>query len=81
MAHSVMSPAELAALGGGEVAYVKILSPEQAEVMFPDVEAMPKGIHIYLLAAADGSPIALTDTMQAAIGHAVSGELTVKAVH
>jgi hypothetical protein len=33
------------------------------------------------LQAADGTPIALTDTLQAAIGHAMGDELELASVH
>jgi hypothetical protein len=77
----VMSELELARLGGGEVAYIKTLSADQASQMFPMIEGLPKGINLFSLHAADGTPIALTDTLQAAIGHADEGELAIAAVH
>jgi hypothetical protein len=76
-----MSVPELASLGGGHLAYIKMLTPDEAARMFPAVEGLPKGINIYALNAADGTPIALTDTIQAAIGHALGGELEVASVH
>ena len=77
----VMSEVELARLGGGEVAYIKALSAAEASQMFPMIEGLPKGINLFSLHAADGTPIALTDTMQAAIGHAEEGELAIAPVH
>lgn len=77
----VMSDSELAHLGGGEIAYIKTLSPDEATRMFPMVEGLPKGIKLFSLHAADGTPIALTDTMQAALGHAVEGDLAIAALH
>lgn len=77
----VMSEIELARLGGGEIAYIKTLSPDQASQMFPMVEGLPKGINLFSLHAADGTPIALTDTLQAAIGHAAEGELAIAPLH
>lgn len=77
----VMSEIELARLGGGEVAYIKTLSPDEASRMFPMVEGLPQGVNLFSLHAADGTPIALTDTLQAAIGHAQEGELAIAALH
>ncbi len=77
----VMSEIELARLGGGEVAYIKTLSADEASEMFPMIEGLPKGINLFSLHAADGTPIALTDTLQAAIGHAEEGELSIAALH
>lgn len=77
----IMSELELARLGGGEVAYIKTLSPDEANRMFPMVRGLPEGIPLFSLHAADGTPIALTDTMQAAIGHAEEGELLIAPLH
>lgn len=77
----LMSELELARLGGGEVAYIKILTSDDASRMFPMVEGLPRGINLFSLHAADGTPIALTDTLQAAIGHAQEGDLAIAAVH
>jgi hypothetical protein len=77
----VMSEVELARLGGGEVAYIKTLSADEANKMFPMIDGLPKGINLFSLHAADGTPIALTDTLQAAIGHAEEGELAIAALH
>lgn len=77
----VMSDIELAHLGGGEIAYIKTLSSDEAKRMFPMVEGLPAGINLFSLHAADGTPIALTDTLQAAMGHAAEGDLAVAALH
>ena len=81
IAPPAMSEVELARLGGGEVAYIKILSATEATRMFPMVEGLPRGINLFSLHAADGTPIALTDTMQAAIGHAEDGDLAIAALN
>lgn len=77
----VMSEIELARLGGGQVAYIKTMSSDEALKMFPAIEDLPRGINLYALHAADGTPIALTDTRQAALSHAMDGELEIASVH
>lgn len=77
----VMSEIELARLGGGQVAYIKTLSSDEALRMFPAIEDLPRGINLFALHAADGTPIALTDTRQAALSHAMEGELEIASVH
>lgn len=77
----VMSPEDLANLGGGVVAYIKTMTSDEAKKMFPAVEGLPQGINLYSLHAADGTPIALTDTMQAAVGHAIGDELEIQSLH
>lgn len=77
----MISELELARLGGGQVAYIKTLSSDDARKMFPMVEGLPTDINLFSLHAADGTPIALTDTLQAAIGHAQEGDLAIAALH
>ncbi len=77
----VMSEVELARLGGGQIAYIKVLSSDEAQRLYPAVEGLPGGIDLYALHAADGTPIALTDSRQAAIGHARGDKLEVASVH
>ncbi len=78
---AAISQLDLARLGGGHLAYIKMLTSDQARRMFPAVENLPKGINVYALQAADGTPIALTDTRQAALSHAMDGELAIASLH
>jgi hypothetical protein len=77
----VMSMSDLAKLGGGKVAYIKVMTPDEAKELFPAVEGLPTGINLFALHAADGTPLALTDSRQAAVGHAMGDELEIAGVH
>ncbi len=77
----IISQIELARLGGGQVAYIKELTSDEARRIFPAVEGLPKGLDLFSLHAADGTPIALTDTRQAAVSHAMGDELEIASVH
>lgn len=81
VAPPAMSQIELLKLGGGQVAYIKILSTEDAKRLFPAVEGVPPGISLFALHAADGTPLALTDSRQAALSHAMDGELAIASLH
>ena len=81
MVAPAISEYDLAQLGGGQVAYIKVLSSDEAKRMYPAVNDVPPGISLYALQAADGTPIALTDTLQAAIGHAMGDELEIASLH
>lgn len=72
---------EFAHLGDGEVAYIKEMTTDQAEKLFPSVTGLPPNANLFALHGADGTPIALTDTRQAAVGHAMDGELQLASVH
>ena len=80
-APSIMSMNELAQLGGGKIAYIKVMTADEAKQMFPAVEGIPPGIDLFALHAADGTPIALTDSRQAALGHAMGDELEIASLH
>ena len=76
-----VSMTELAQLGGGKIAYIRVMSSDEAKQMFPAVEGIPTGIDLFALHAADGTPLALTDSRQAAMGHAMGDELEVASLH
>lgn len=79
--NSLLTELELARLGDGQVAYIKTMSSAEAKRMFPTIKGLPRGIDLYALHAADGTPIALTDSRSAAVGHALEGELEIASVH
>lgn len=76
-----MSMSDLAQLGGGKVAYIKTMTHDEAREMFPAVEGLPQGIDLFALHAADGTPLVLTDSRQAAVGHAMGDELEIASIH
>jgi hypothetical protein len=78
---TVITARDLELLGGGEVAYIRTLTSEEATRFYPDVEDLPPGLELFALHAADGSPIALTDSFDAAVGHAIDGDLSIASVH
>jgi hypothetical protein len=77
---SPLSEIEFAALGEGEVAYIREMSSEEARDRFPEVK-IPEGIEIFAVHGADGRAIALTDTRFAAIGSAKEQNLDIVSVH
>jgi hypothetical protein len=73
----------LAHLGDGQIAYVKAIRSEDVATLFPQTE-VPKlapGVTLFALHAADGTPIMLTDSREAAIANAWSQELEMVSVH
>lgn len=77
----VMSAQEFAYLGGGEIAYIKSVKAKEMKKLFPQLEDVPEGLDLYALHAADGTPIALTDTRLAAIANAKENDLELVSVH
>jgi hypothetical protein len=78
-----MSAEALAHLGDGRIAYVKTIRSEDVATLFPqaDVPEMAPGQKLFALHAADGTPIMLTDSREAAIANAWSQELETVSVH
>src|SRR6267142_5477446 len=71
----------LALLGGGRVAYVKAIRSEDVQKQFPQAPQLAPGTLLYSLHAADGTPIMLTDSREAAIANAWSQELETVGLH
>jgi hypothetical protein len=71
----------LALLGGGKIAYVKTIRSEDVQRQFPQAPLLAPGTLLYALHAADGTPIMLTDSREAAIANAWSQELETVSVH
>jgi len=80
-ANSTISPEALAGLGGGKIAYVKAIRSEDVSTLFPQAPQLAPGMQLFALHAADGTPIMLTDTREAALANAWSHELETVSVH
>jgi hypothetical protein len=72
---------ELAGLGGGQIAYVKAMRSEDVNRVFPEAPALQPGLTLFALVAADGSPIAVTMSRDAAVANALANELEMVSVH
>ena len=71
----------LAHLGDGRLAYVKAINSEDVANLFPQAPKIAPGIKLFALHSADGTPIMLTDTREAALANAWSQELETVSVH
>jgi hypothetical protein len=81
-AHSVsISREALAQLGDGEIAYIKTIRSEDVPAMFPQAQEIAPGLKLFALHAADGTPIMVTDSREAAVANAWSNELQTLSVH
>ena len=76
-----VSPEALALIGGGRIAYVKAIRSEDVAKMFPQAPKIEPGMQLFALHAADGTPIMLTDSREAAVANAWSQELEAVSVH
>ena len=81
LSSEAMSPEALAQLGDGEIAYMKMIRSEDVRTLFPQVPEIEPGLQLFALHAADGTPIMLTDSREAALANAASQELEMVSVH
>ena len=72
---------QLASLGGGRVAYLKPIRSEDVSRLFPAAPAIQPGLQLFALLAADGTPMIVTDSRDAAVANAMSHELEMVSLH
>jgi hypothetical protein len=71
----------LAALGDGKIAYVKRMLSDDITRLYPEAPDLEPGVMFFALFGADGSPILLADSAQAAAATAWEQELETVSVH
>lgn len=76
-----LTPEQFAHLGGGAVAYVKAMKGSEVQRLFPQVGALEPNITLFALLGADGAPILLTDSKDAAVANAWENNLEPVSVH
>ncbi len=76
-----ITPEVLATIGEGQIAYVKPIRSEDVPHLFPQAPRLSPGLKLFALHAANGTPIMLTDSLEAAIANAWSHELQAVSVH
>ena len=85
MTHSeivkTMPQDQFAALGGGEIAYLRPLRSEDVHTLFPQAPQLAPGVDLWALLSAAGQPIMLTDSRAAAIAGARENDLETVSVH
>jgi len=74
-------PADLAALGEGQVAYVKPIRSDDVRRIFPQAPQLAPGLEMFALLSASGTPIVLTDSRDAAIANAWAHDLETVSLH
>src|SRR4026207_2028041 len=65
----MISPEALALLGGGKIAYGKMIRAAAVQRQFPQAPQLAPGTLLYALHAADGTPIMLTASRAGAPGN------------
>ncbi len=81
MNEPMMSTQAFAVLGGGKIAYVKPVRSEDVHTLYPEAPELQPGLRLFALHAADGTPILVTDSREAAVANAMTHELETVSVH
>ena len=68
-------------MGDGAIAYVRPMLSEEVHRLFPQAPSLQPGLKLFALLSADGSPIMLTDSKDAAIANAWEHELQTVSLH
>lgn len=76
-----MPPDAFAALGGGQIAYLRPVRSEDVRTLFPQAPELAPGVSLWALLSAAGQPIMLTDSKAAAIASAHEADLETVSVH
>jgi hypothetical protein len=77
---TILSDIEFAQLGGGHLAYIREIDRDQASILLGEVPG-PPGSPLFCLYAADGTPMAISVSKQAAMANALANELMPMPVH
>ncbi|MFZ4530750.1 MAG: DUF1150 family protein [Alsobacter sp.] len=81
VALEMLSPQGLAALGDGQIAYVRPIRSDDLKRLFPQAPEIQPGLDLFALLGADGSPLMITDSRAAAIANAWEHDLMPVSVH
>ena len=76
-----LTPEQLAQLGGGVLGYVREIAIKDAKALLGSGVPVPPQGRLFALYNADGTPISISGTREAALGSAFEHELTPASVH
>lgn len=79
--HPLLSPGAFASLGGGSIGYVRQMRSEEAEILYPQAPQLIPGLTVFVLHAADGTPLAITDSFAEATRDAEGHQFEAVSVH
>ena len=76
-----LSPEQFAHLGDGMIAYVRPMRSEDICRYYPDAPAVAPGLTVFALIGANGTPIAIADSPEGALGSAREHDLRTVSLH
>ena len=78
---ATLSARDIAALAWRNLAYVRVARSEDVGFFCPEAPLLAPGAEVYVLCAADGTPLLVTDSRESAIANAENEELETVSVH
>ena len=78
---TTMSPDSFAALGENRLAYIKAIRSEDVAFLCAEAPMLAPGYRVFVLHAADGSPILLAHSRESAMADAANNHLETVSVH
>ena len=76
-----LTPEQLAGLGGGVLGYVREIAAQDAKALLGDDIKVPGTARLFCLYNADGTPISISGSREAALGSAFEHDLTPASVN
>jgi hypothetical protein len=76
-----ITPPQLADIGAGSLGYIREIDPNLAVRLLGPRISVPDGIRLYCLYGADGTPVSISGSWEAAFANAREHELTPVSVH
>lgn len=76
-----LSPGDLARLGGGALGYIREIEGQDAMKLIGEQAAVPPEARLFCLYGADGTPVSISGSIEAAIGSAFEHDLMPMSVH
>jgi hypothetical protein len=76
-----MSTQAFAMLGESRLAYIKVVRSEEVAFLCAEAPLLPPGQRVFVLHGADGSPILLAGTREAAMADAASRQIETLSLH
>lgn len=79
--NDTLSVKALAALGEGKIAYLKPIKSDDLGRIFPGAPEVAPGLNLFVLLAANGMPIMITDSRDTAMANAWENDLETVSLH
>jgi len=77
----LMSPETFATLGENRLAYITAVRSEDVALLCAEAPLLAPGYRVFVLYGADGTPLLLADSREAAVADATSREIETVSVH